>query len=354
MTVDRIRQAGVGGVLPACLLLACLLLTSCSRNVDALQAATKAQTLFDFRSDLWMNLHHVLYEEALRRYPQRDGSRMLSLLGPVRLTPDELAAWDSAVSYYDKEFIAAGRDLLGDAGLRQIKLALTQQAGQAQLADPVPQALREVLQRAAPVYSKHWWPTHDALNRQLVGSLTAPLQKYGPGLQRDLLAAYASPWPGSAQARVRVDVVFYANWEGAYSFATPAQVTLASIPDERPAGWRKLELLCHETSHALFGKLGGDITAAAQRLGRAPDQLWHATIYFTTGEIVRRTLERDGIADYVPLAYQNGLFAADSEWSLYARALEKHWQPYLSGSKDYESALIGLVDAMPAQAVVPQ
>jgi hypothetical protein len=349
MRVDRVRQAVAGVVL-----LASLLLASCARNVDALQAANQAQAMFEFQSDAWMNLHHLLYEEALRRYPQRDGSRMASLLGPTRLTPDELAAWDAAVSYYDREFIAQGRDLLGDAGLRQVKLALTQQAGQPQLGEPVPQALREVLQRAAPVYSAHWWPAHDAANRQVIASLTAPLQKYGPRLQRDLLAAYAGGWPGGAQARVRVDVVFYANWEGAYSFTTPAQVTLASIPDERAAGWRKLEMLLHETSHTLFAKLGADITAAAQRLGREPGELWHATLYFTTGEIVRRTLEQDGITDYVPLAYQNGLFAADSEWSLYARALEKHWQPYLSGSKDYESSLIGLVDAMPAQAVVPE
>jgi hypothetical protein len=349
MTVDRVRQAVAGVVL-----LAGLLLASCARNVDALQAANQAQAMFEFHSDVWMNLHHLLYEEALRRHPQSDGSRAASLLGPTRLTPDELAAWDSAVSYYDREFIAAGRDLLGDAGLRQIKLALTQQAGLLQLGEPLPSALRQILQSAAPVYSKHWWPAHDAVNRQLLTSLTAPLQKYGQRLQRDLLAAYASTWPGGAQARVRVDVVFYANWEGGYSFTTPAQVTLASIPDERAALWRRLELLLHETSHTLFAKLGSDIAAAAQRLGRDTGELWHATLYFTTGEIVRRTLEQDGITDYVPLAYQTGLFAADSEWSVYARALEKHWQPYLSGSADYESSLIGLVDAMPAQAVVPK
>jgi hypothetical protein len=349
MTVDRIRPVAVGLAL-----LASLLLSSCARQVDALQAAAKAQALFDFQSDVWMNLHHVLYEEALRRYPQSDGRPSQPLLGPTRLTVDELAAWDAAVTYYDQEFIAAERDLLRDDGLRQIKLALAQQAGQAQLGAQVPQALREILQRAAPVYTQHWWPMHDALNRQVVSGLTAPLEKYGQGLQRDLLAAYATTWPGGLQARMRVDVVYYANWAGAYSFATPAQITLASIPDERSAGLRKFELLLHEASHALFGKLGTDIASAAQRLGRAPAQLWHATLFFTTGEIVRRTLEQGGITDYVPYAYYNGLFAADSDWSFYARALEKHWQPYLGGNKDYESALIGLVDAMPAQAAAPQ
>jgi hypothetical protein len=345
MRVDRVRQVVAGVVLVASLLLA-----SCGRQVDALQAAAKAQSLFDFQSDVWMNLHHVLYEEALRRYPQRDGKPTQPLLGPTRLTPDELTAWETAVTYYDKEFIAAERDLLRDDGLRQIKIALTQQAGQPQLGAPVPQAVREILQRAVPVYVKHWWPLHDALNRQAVSSLTPALEKYGARLQRELLAAYGSAWPGGPQVRMRVDVVYYADWAGAYSFASPAQITLASIPDERSAGWRKLELLFHEASHALFGKLGADISAAAQRLGRAPEELWHATLFFTTGEIVRRTLEQDGIADYVPYAYYTGLFAADSDWSFYARALEKHWQPYLGGTKDYESALIGLVDAMPAQA----
>jgi hypothetical protein len=199
------------------------------------------------------------------------------------------------------------------------------------------------------VYAKHWWPLHDAANRQLAASFTTVLGKYGARLQQDLLTAYRSSWPGGAQARMRVDLVFYANWEGGYSFSGPAQITLASSPDERWAGWRKLEQLFHEASLPLFGQVNQDITATAQRLGRAPDQLWQATLFFTTGEIVRRTLEKDGITDFVPYAYANGLFAADSEWSAYARALEKHWQPYLSGNQDYESALTGLVDAMPAQ-----
>jgi hypothetical protein len=330
--------------------LMCGLLVACARQQDPLQAVAKAQTLFDFHSNVWVNLHHVLYEEARRRHPQRDGTLAQSLLGPTRLTPDELVAWDAAVTYYDTEFIATRRDLLFDDGLRQIKVALEAQEAQPQLGGgQLPPALRDILQRAAPVYSKHWWPQHDALNRQLANSFIAPLGKYGPRLQQQLLAAYRSSWPGGAQTRMRVDLVFHANWAGAYSFAGPADLTLASAVDERSAGWRKLELLFHEASHPLFTQINQDIDGAAQRLGRAPNQLWHATLFFTTGEIVRRTLEKDGITDYVPYAYANGLFAADSDWGLYARALEKHWQPYLSGNKDYESALIGLVDAMPAQ-----
>ena len=345
MTVDRIRPVALGAVL-----IACVWLTSCSRPVDVLQDAAKAQALFDFHSDAWVNLHHVLYEEALRRHPQRDGSPSQSLLPPTQLTPDELAAWATAVSYYDKEFIVAERDLLFDDGLRQIEIALTQPSGESQLSAQVPQALRAALQSAAPVYTKHWWPMHDASNRQVVASLTPSLQKYGARLQSDLAGVYRSAWP---RARMRVDVVYYANWAGAYSFVTPAQIALASMPDDRSAGWRKLELLFHEASHALVGQLDADIAAAAQRQGRAPEQLWHATLFFTTGEIVRRTLEKDGIADYVPYAYYNGLFAADGDWSSYARALEKHWAPYLSGNAGYEPALNALVEAT-TQPTAPQ
>lgn len=53
---------------------------------------------------------------------------------------------------------------------------------------------------------------------------------------------------------------------------------------------------------------------------------------------------------YIPHAYYNGLFAPDGPWSIYARALEKHWQPYLSGTAEYQQALTSLVSALPEQA----
>jgi hypothetical protein len=329
----------------------CLALGGCSRDTDAVQSGSKAQALFDFRSNFWVNLHHVLYETALRRLPQQDGNIAEPLLKIGVLDYHERSVWDAAVSYYYNEFIIKQRDLLFDADMRRIKSTLAQQSERSDLVrSELPAGLIDVLRRAAVLYEEHWWLEHDRVNRQLAATLAAQVAKYGPSLQQQLIASYHSSWPaGAAQQRLRVDVVYYANWTGAYTFTAPPEITLASREDERSAGWRKLELLFHEASHTLLERLNADIDASAALLGKQPEQLWHATLYFTTGEIVRRTLEKDGISDYVPYAYYNGMFAPDSDWGSYARSLEKYWQPYLAGDAEYSAAIAGLVSALPSQ-----
>lgn len=330
-------------------LVAGIVLAGCSRQANVADTAAQAQQQFDFQNNFWVNLHHVLYEEAVRRHPQSNGVPAQSLLGAVRLTPDELALWETAVSYYDNEFVVARRDLVFDDGLKQIKLQLSGLEEKSPLAGAgLPQPLVAVLQPAAPVYAQHWWPEHRARNDAQIVELVPLLSKYAAPLQQQLTAAYRSDWPGGPQQRLRVDVVYYAYWAGAYTFDSPPVITLGSSEDERATGMRKLELLFHEASHTFFAKVDTDIAVTAQRLGRQSDQLWHATLFFTTGEVVRRTLEKDGVTDYVPYAYYNGLFAADSEWNVYARALEKHWGPYLGGAVDYQTALNNLVTALPA------
>jgi hypothetical protein len=339
------RAAGIGSIA----MLLCLALSGCARYTEVVEAASKTQSLFEFRSSFWGNLHHVLYESARRRLPPRDGELSEPLLKIGTLGYEERAAWDAAVSYYYAEFIIKERDLLLDESMQRISDALSMHDARSNLANAttLPPALLDVLRSAAPVYRQHWWDEHDRVNRQLASDLASKVAKYGLELRQQLASTLRSGWPQGEQ-RLQVEVVHYANWAGAYTFTAPTpRITLASSSDERSAAWRKLELLFHEASHTLIGKVAADIDISAQRLGKEPEQLWHATLFFSTGEVVRRTLEADGIADYVPYAYYNGMFAPDSEWRIYARSLEKHWQPYLQGEAEYQQALDGLVGAMP-------
>lgn len=65
--------------------------------------------------------------------------------------------------------------------------------------------------------------------------------------------------------------------------------------------------------------------------------LWHAVIFYTTGELVRRELP-----GYVPYAFKNGLWKR--AWPMYLGPLERDWQPYLDGKSSFHAVIAALVN----------
>src|SRR3712207_9297949 len=55
--------------------------------------------------------------------------------------------------------------------------------------------------------------------------------------------------------------------------------------------------------------------------------LWHAILFYTSGELTRRALARRGVSDYQP--YILGMYGRG--FGGFRRALETHWQAYLDG-----------------------
>jgi hypothetical protein len=75
-----------------------------------------------------------------------------------------------------------------------------------------------------------------------------------------------------------------------------------------------------------------------------PRDLWHAVLFYTTGEVVKRRLAEDGIGEYVPYAYQHGLYTRS--WTRFRGVLEQAWQSYLDGTISFEDALRNMVAAL--------
>lgn len=94
----------------------------------------------------------------------------------------------------------------------------------------------------------------------------------------------------------------------------------------------------HEASHGISDRLEHAISAECrkQNLLLPRRDLWHAVLFYTAGEVVRRQL-----GDYTPYAEKNGLWKR--AWPMYIGALEKDWQPYLDGKIPFDSAVIALV-----------
>ncbi|MCL6480420.1 MAG: hypothetical protein K6U02_01715 [Firmicutes bacterium] len=298
--------------------------------------------VFEFHSSFWMNLHHFLYHQArgLAASSPTDATGELHIQ-PVgaELTPVEAADWQCALDYYRAEF--AGRDLVFSTDLVRIKnrLAELQNARDLQQSGLRPE-LVAVLERAAAVYRRHWWPAHDLQNRLWVAEAAALVERFGPPLAEKLAAVYQTPWPAG---RIWVDVTLYAGRTGAYTSLDPLHVTLASA-EPRNQGLAALEVLFHEASHALADRVRETIEQRFRARGSPIRRdLWHAILFYTTGEMVRRTLHEAGEQAYLPYAFRYGLYVRG--WEQYLRLIEQYWKPYLDGRADFERALTRLVNA---------
>jgi hypothetical protein len=293
-------------------------------------SAAAADPLFEFHSGFWVNLHHFLCERAASE----------------AVAPGEPEEWKKAVAYYREVIIK--RDLLApeseeingalaaaDMGTGVDALeacATTKEACRALKGS----AIIPALEAAAPVYRTRWWAKHDRSNRDWIRAVEPLVSRYGGGFTKEFSRIYAVEWPASA---IRVDVVHYAKREGAYTTLEPTHINVSSVCPENQ-GNAALEILFHEASHALIGKVRDTLSAevkAENKLFRRRD-LWHAVLFYTVGEVVRRQL--DG---YTPYAFKNGLY--DRTWEGLPEILDADWKPYIDGKIDLTTAVRRLVEA---------
>ena len=317
----------------------------CAANASCLFAqAESPANLFDFHSGFWINLHHFLYRQALLSRPQQ-GPHSLAL-SPAdndelkQLSSMERDSWNAAVAYYTNSLVK--RDLLFDEGMITTKNQLEDAEASLDLANvQIPAELKAVLLRAAPVYREHWWPRHDAENREWFAQLKPMVKQYGSTLATKMSTVYGQRWP---QYPVRVDAVTYANWAGAYTTLYPTRPTISTTdPDNH--GTAALEIVFHETSHGMMDKVMDAIQIAEASLNtHRPNgafhsgSIWHAVLFYTAGELVA-----EQIPSYVPYADKNGLWLR--AWPNPDRAfIEQDWKPHLNGSLELQQALSKLVD----------
>ena len=155
--------------------------------------------------------------------------------------------------------------------------------------------------------------------------------RHGAALIRALAAAYHTDWPSKP---ILIDVSGDASVYGGYTtnagpagFAAHSTIAPSGPGAEAEMG---LETIFHEASHAVDASIMRTISAecAAQKV-RTPRNLWHALIFYTTGELVRRQVGKAGDAHYLPYAYRFDVYSKGMEKDRVA--LEQDWQPWLDG-----------------------
>jgi hypothetical protein len=275
-----------------------------------------AAPLFDFHSGFWEDVHHRLHHAATARRPPAQPAA---------------PAWTAAVAYYRQRFGARGGRGLFDDDLIAIHRQLGGLGSDPHLTGLDPE-LTAILESAAEVVRADW-PAQDRANRAWIAAVEPLLARHGADLRAALEKAYGVPWPA---APIRVDVTSAAGSFGAYTIEGPPHIVISSR-DPSYGGDASLEMLFHEASHVLVAPVEQAIAAASARLGRhPPDDLWHAVLFYTAGELARRVLG-DG---YVPYARKNGVW--QRAWNIEAE-LERDWRPYLDGATSRDAAIDALV-----------
>jgi hypothetical protein len=184
---------------------------------------------------------------------------------------------------------------------------------------------------------------------------------------------YQTRWPAE---RIRVDVTAVANYAGAYTTLEPLRVTIASS-DTRNQGAAAMEVLFHEASHGIATPVELAIARECrQRDKPIPRDLWHALIFYTTGEVIKPILDAQSSdapasgaspndtlpsgstskttpdpgsqgsqdSEYLPYAKREGLYQRG--WEGYLTLLTRYWQPYLEGRTTFDDAIAHMASAL--------
>ena len=293
-----------------------------------------AESQFRFQDNFWVNLHHFVRAEARRR-----AFKAPLVIPASALSEAEQAAWSSGVDAYAD---LAKLDLLFDERLVRINNALASQGEAATLPEGlVEPGVLAALNRAAPVYRAHLWPEHRRLNEEWIAATRPLVEQHAQALTRALADAYHVKWPTEP---ILVDASCEAGPVGAYTTGGPPGTAAHTViaPSQVHDPDAAFEIVFHEASHSVGLQITQHVNAEAARQGVKPlPDLWHAILFYTTGELVKRELHKEKDASYKPYAYRFGVY--ERGWQPLRDGLERDWQPYLDGKVDFSHALAKLV-----------
>lgn len=325
-------------------LLICAALAACLTPPSQVTAQEKppiARTtvLFDFHSNFWVNLHQVLLHEAWLRAGKR--YRPLESAAPLSaadMSQHDDADWNAAVTFYAAHF--GTRQQHGDDQLIQINDDLAEQPDDSVHLNPrgLPPELAAVLQSAAVLYRKYWWPAQNESNENWIASQEGRVRDLGPALASAMTKDLHQPWPATP---IRVDVCYYVAALGHALTTLPPHTTFSSS-DPSNQDLSGFELLFHEASHTFADTLTNALSAEGRTQHKDVGDLWHSVLFYTSGVELRRLLPAAEQASFTPYAYRYGVYAGGN-WPKYRRVLEADWQAYLDGKIDFTDAIHSMV-----------
>ena len=314
-------------VFSAAVFTSCLILAASVSAQDRPMLSVKVGR-YRLQSNPWVNLHQRLLYAA-----------QFEPVTPASLSGDDLSKWNNAVDAY--RAFAGKRSPISDVELVRLNTALSATSTW-NLPSSLPKAAATVLEAAMPIYRVAQWEEDDRANRFWIAMAEPMLASAGEELAAAHAKAYGVPFPTD----ILVDVVPFGWQFGAYTVGEGEHAhTVVTSMEPGYQGFAALEMLMHEPSHAIVGggskdAIGVDLARVSRELKIRPyANLWHAILFYTSGELTRRALAKRGVSNYHPVIldmYQRG-FAG------YRKSLETHWQAYLDGKISREDAIKQIV-----------
>jgi hypothetical protein len=282
---------------------------------------------YRLQSNPWVNLHQRLLYEA-----------RFETAAPGGLSGEDLSRWKKAVEAYRAFF--GKRNPILDGELIRLNAVLSATRTR-ELPDSIPEAASAALKAAMPLYRVAQWEEDDRANRFWIAVAEPMLASAAEELADAHAKVYGMPFP----RHIFVDVSSFAGEFGAYTVGEgeSAHVVISSVVPGNQ-GFAALEFLMHEPSHAIVGAtsgaIGTDLVQTAHDLNvKPPYNLWHAILFYTSGELTRRALAKRGVSDYRPII----LDMYDRGFRGFKQPLETHWQAYLDGKVSREVAIRQIV-----------
>lgn len=297
---------------------------------------------FEFHSDPWVNVHHLLYQWSRADLGIGTGRQHVSV--PERTTSlegDAAEEWENAVAFYREHLAERGHF---DNDLLNLKTALLELGGDTDAEPPgaVP-GHAEHLARAIAVYMDTWWEDHDRSNRRWIDSVVDRIRTWEDEWVDTASRVFDGEW---RDGRLRVDASSYANWAGGYTSLRPDHVVIWSQDENNYRGLYGFELVLHESAHQaslsdpsrerlerIFGDVGAD----------EPGNLWHALIFGTAGWFAERVSAEEGLGEHVPYIVAQGI-AGFGGWREFWPAVAEHWPDAVAGSTDADDAVRAMAE----------
>src|SRR2546421_10799254 len=160
-----------------------------------------------------------------------------------RVGEDQRRVWSEIIRRYSSEW---SRSLPNAGPGEAIVRALARVGDAPTLASAqIDPSVGAVLEQAAPIYRKAWWPAHRDRNRAWRAQMEPLLTQHGPAIRDFVMRAFAVEWPQEGRL---LHVCGYANFGGAYSMVNGGVIVIGSA-DPNSSGLSGFEAVFHEAAH---------------------------------------------------------------------------------------------------------
>ncbi|WP_424961755.1 hypothetical protein [Ekhidna sp.] len=291
---------------------------------------------YQFSVNYWFNMHHFLWVEAFMN--QEVDSTMIDM----ELDADAKSELKAAVDYYRNKLVA--EDLRMSDYQTAFKNWITNKEA---TLDEIPNQFNthmKVLKKFSPTYNHAFWNDHLRACKRVLQENIPLIRATEESYVDQITKLTRQFWDFDP---IKVDVTIYAkssDWNlrnRPYTSIFPTHVVMNAAGENDVQGnWT--ELLYHESAHHLILSsnyfIGGTIRDLVEVKGyKTPRQLWHAILFYFTGEISRDLFEAEG------LSYPETYMQRNNVFSGFHTLLEKHFSPYMDRKIILAEAVDGFI-----------